>query len=880
LSSILERFALVAGAPATRTYDAFISYSHAVDGRLAPALQRGLQRFAKPWYRTRALRVFRDETSLAASPQLWPSIQEALDRASYFILLASPEAAASPWVAREVEQWQATRPIDTLLIALTGGELDWDESRGSFDTARTTALPASLRKVFRSEPLYIDLRWAQTETEISLKHPRFRAAVARLAAPLHGVPPDVLDSEEVRQQRRTVRVARTAALLLAVLTTASVVFGVFALLQRNAARRQTALATSRGLVQAAAANRDRRLDLSILLSLAAYRARATPQARGSLISSVEETDHLVRLIPARDPVSGVAEDLRIAVDAGGDRLATTDEEGISVWDVETGKLLTRLHVRDPVAVGFADGGRIVRAATRGDVVAWRVATGATTGRSLGLPALHDATAVAFDGSGARLAAARPDGSIDVLPLGPGARELRLPAASGGLPFIASDLDFGQDGGTLAALAKDGQSVRSWNLSRRSAAFRHLDNRAKSIAPAQAGGLVAGNFDGTITVLRSSHDLRLFSSKEVVTDVALARQTRLLASVTADGTVAIWSLGRSNESFRHPLSPSRQSVTDLDFDPASGLLAASGYGRGVTIWRLNRGRQTALTPRLGTAVPGRDSTSETRVAFAPGGTLLALAEGRTVAVVSMQPPNRARRLGTTHGIVRCIAVGNGGVVAAATTDRVYLWDLAHARSLPSLPARGVVDMAFRLDGQRLVTAGYAGVVDWDLRTRTRAVVAQDAGRAVGGQRAGAVVAVGVGHSIVLWDTGDQERIGELSVPGSDVAALAFTPDGRTLAASTVDGEVLLWDVESGEQLGDAVDDPAGPVSAVAFGDGAFATGTLAGKVSFWDAVLWDDVAAMTRRLCDVVGRELTPLERREFDVPDQGERPTCEPRTGP
>ncbi|MDQ3698882.1 MAG: hypothetical protein M3373_12810 [Gemmatimonadota bacterium] len=41
-------------------YDAFISYSHALDGTLAPALQSALHRFAKPWYRLRARRVFRD----------------------------------------------------------------------------------------------------------------------------------------------------------------------------------------------------------------------------------------------------------------------------------------------------------------------------------------------------------------------------------------------------------------------------------------------------------------------------------------------------------------------------------------------------------------------------------------------------------------------------------------------------------------------------------------------------------------------------------------------------------------------------------------------------------------------------------------------------
>src|SRR4051812_15053147 len=39
------------------TYDAFVSYSHAADGELAPALQMGLQSLGKPWYRLRMSRV-------------------------------------------------------------------------------------------------------------------------------------------------------------------------------------------------------------------------------------------------------------------------------------------------------------------------------------------------------------------------------------------------------------------------------------------------------------------------------------------------------------------------------------------------------------------------------------------------------------------------------------------------------------------------------------------------------------------------------------------------------------------------------------------------------------------------------------------------------
>jgi TIR domain len=112
----------VDAASLSSSYDAFVSYSHAADGRLAPALQAGLQSLAKPWYRRRALRVFRDKTSLSASPELWPTIERALAQARYFVLLASPEAARSPWVDREVRWWRANRGKDTVLIVLTDGQ--------------------------------------------------------------------------------------------------------------------------------------------------------------------------------------------------------------------------------------------------------------------------------------------------------------------------------------------------------------------------------------------------------------------------------------------------------------------------------------------------------------------------------------------------------------------------------------------------------------------------------------------------------------------------------------------------------------------------------------------------------------------------------------
>lgn len=216
-------------------YDAFISYSHARDRGIATALQDVVQRLGKPWYRRRALRVFRDDTSLAATPALWPSIVDALDGSRFLILLASPEAAASRWVDREVAHWLAHRGADTLLLALTAGELSWDEAAGDFAWSAQTPLPPALKGRFAHEPRWVDVRdW---RLRAAPEAQDFVARAADLAAVVRGMPKEDLLSEELRLQRRALRLAWSAAAAMLGLAVAAGAAGWMAANERDRALR-------------------------------------------------------------------------------------------------------------------------------------------------------------------------------------------------------------------------------------------------------------------------------------------------------------------------------------------------------------------------------------------------------------------------------------------------------------------------------------------------------------------------------------------------------------------------------------------------------------------------------------------------------------------
>jgi len=200
-------------------YDAFISYSHAKDKPIASALQSAIQRLGKPLFRRRVLRVFRDDTSLSATPGLWSSIEQALASSRFLIVLASPEAAASPWVAKEVAYWLERKTAETLLIGVTDGSLAWDNSFGDLAWREGMPLPVVLKGRFASEPKWVDLRAYRDRADT--RDAKFTELAADFAAAIRGMPKEDLLSQEVREQRRAQAWAWSAAGSLFVLAGAA-----------------------------------------------------------------------------------------------------------------------------------------------------------------------------------------------------------------------------------------------------------------------------------------------------------------------------------------------------------------------------------------------------------------------------------------------------------------------------------------------------------------------------------------------------------------------------------------------------------------------------------------------------------------------------------
>lgn len=327
-------------------YDAFISYSHAHDMAVAEALQTEVERYAKPWYRPRGLRLFRDTTNLAASPHLWPSIRAALEVSDWFILMASQKAAASEWVADEVEWWLRERSTDHILIALTDGDVLW--SGQDFDWEATDALPPTLAGRFRAQPRWVDLRPVVLPplARSRIRPPKRKKVsvgdlAAEFAAPIRGVPKDQLVGRHIRERRRT---RRTVIAVITVLLLVSIAATTGFI--RAATAQRTAEANARQ-AQAQADAAEALLTVSNLPTVGIDRAlraaseSASPTVRSAMLAVSQSTRRLVRAFPDAGLASG-APSTSVAFSEDGSKLlawgnGSARTSSVQLWDIATGR---------------------------------------------------------------------------------------------------------------------------------------------------------------------------------------------------------------------------------------------------------------------------------------------------------------------------------------------------------------------------------------------------------------------------------------------------------------------------------------------------------------------------------------------------------------
>ncbi|MDI9245385.1 PQQ-binding-like beta-propeller repeat protein [Marinobacter sp. CHS3-4] len=842
--------------PENLRYLAFISYRHADNNepgrQWANWLHQAIETYQVPEdlvgqpmpgggeIPQRIFPIFRDEEELPTDANLEGAITRALDDSQCLIVLCTPRAVASTYVADEIDYFKKIGRSDRIMAAIIDGEPntqnDTAKQNAGF-SAEDECFPLPLRREYvdrkptdkLAEPIAADFRtvdegkprqgWTTPEAyRLALKksgltssdikerveayEQQLNLMLLKIIAGIIGVPLGDLTQRDkayqLQQEKQRAKRLRRWLAGVVCLAVIAVGAGLVAYDQRQTAlenerqakaqRDEALLIQSNFLMDQAKQENDKgNYDTALLLGLNAIPGihggeRPMPTYLEPLNTAINKTtkiatfDNRFGFMPVFSP-------------DGIHLLTDQPNQSAVLWDIHTGEQKHTFQYDNGFlnTVSFSpDGRRLLTVDNARGVIVWDVFTGR---RHQSLPREKGIWRGTFG----------PDAQT-ILTSNRTEMDATLWNAENGeeIQHFPHDADiyhvaFSSDGLTVLT-ASDDNTAALWDArtGKKITTFRHNAGVLHASLSPNGQKLLTASSDGTAVLwdARTGEKQQTFPHKWISkAEFSPDGQYILTAS---EGDAILWKTANGEQ---HELFSSEEELSNASFSPDGKFLVVAKKSNETVLWDL---KTKAKIQEF------QHTDSPNLVKFGPSGKLILTSHGSSAALWNIIESER--RSGISHDLdVTQIAFSTDGqkLITGSYDKTAVLWDAITGKKLKTFQHRATVSHAvISPDDQMVLTSSHDNTASlWEARTGKKLLSLSHESFVVQAEfdnDASLILTASYDNTAALWDikTGEKKYTYHHDDP---VEHAVFSPDGTLILTVSWDATAALWDVQTGEKI---------------------------------------------------------------------------------